>query len=78
MTPTSGENGRDAILKKGTSGSNGVRGIGTSNVTIDVEDHKAMSLQIEFNPGIASRPGIGSLPMGGKPGAPGKTPERHA
>lgn len=80
--PTSGENGKDAIEirdgkvipRVGSTGNNGLRGIGTSNVTIQVDDVADFSLRIEFNPGNASRPGLGSLPKGGRAGAPGQSP----
>lgn len=84
--PTNGENGKDAKdlmpdgtwkTRVGSQGFPGVRGIGTSNVELAITDASGFAAEFNLNPGLASRPGLGELPKGGKPGAPGTNPSNQ-
>lgn len=82
VQPQNGADGRRPMVKvddkfvpkKGGKGSNGIPGVGTSKVDLQILDSSAFRVEIAFNPGLASEPGRGDFPKGGVGGAPGANP----
>ncbi len=73
--PINGQPGQDAPISRGSRGSDGTPGIGTSPVTLDISDSSGLKVEIELNPGVGGQGGAGSIHKGGRGGAPGPNPD---
>lgn len=73
LQPTMMVDGK-SVPKKGEMGRDGVAGVGTSKVDLQIGDATGLTVNVAFNPGLASKPGKGGLPKGGKGGPPGTNP----
>lgn len=65
---------RSPVRIVGRQGNAAYPGVGTPSVILDISDVSNFFVQVEFNPGIASKPGRGGLPKGGRGGAAGFNP----
>lgn len=83
MEPGHGKKGKDAATNqadgrntkfRGRKGAPANRGVGTSDLRIKIAQADGFKMNVVFNPGKGSAPGVGELPKGGVGGPAGKLP----